>query len=404
MAAGGGELMIVFDWLELATDSVIDRLHATLGISSPADHSEDMRRTLARLYALVGGLNVSRESVATLNRDALAFELIENACEHTLGLLRAAETTPGYVTSARETDLPFSIRASAQDVIAVNNATRTLLDGLPGIGPVTAGRIIDARHSGGWFRSAEELDERVEGIGPGALRDIARAVSYRAPELFGLDHARDLDERLRLVRSLSGSAAPLMAVLELLIAVCARDPHPYTVQHRQRPNTTFNPGLSAAQWIAVLANQDYQPGVRAIFDSAVQSIDVCMFHIALGGPEHPTRALIDSLIAANERGIAVRVIVDRDRPTDPYLSTVINTPARDFLNARGVSVRWDPLQRLLHSKFLVVDARVAVIGSHNWSAGSFFDYDDVSLAIEASGLVDALLARFNALWAISEGP
>ncbi|MDK9699277.1 MAG: helix-hairpin-helix domain-containing protein [bacterium] len=47
----------------------------------------------------------------------------------------------------------------------VNHASRELLELVPGIGKVTAQRIIQARRAKP-FRTLEELDERVNGIGP----------------------------------------------------------------------------------------------------------------------------------------------------------------------------------------------------------------------------------------------
>lgn len=61
-------------------------------------------------------------------------------------------------------------------VLDLNAATADDLDGLPGIGPVLAGRIVDWRTEHGRFTAVEELGE-VSGIGPallGRLRDRVR--------------------------------------------------------------------------------------------------------------------------------------------------------------------------------------------------------------------------------------
>jgi competence protein ComEA len=61
-------------------------------------------------------------------------------------------------------------RSSPQ--VDLNNATATQLDSLPGVGPVTAERILAWRSEHGSFRRVEELQE-VEGIGPKTYADIA---------------------------------------------------------------------------------------------------------------------------------------------------------------------------------------------------------------------------------------
>ncbi len=63
-----------------------------------------------------------------------------------------------------------SSRSSPQ--VDLNSATATQLDSLPGVGPVTAERILAWRTEHGSFRRVEELQE-VEGIGPKTYADIA---------------------------------------------------------------------------------------------------------------------------------------------------------------------------------------------------------------------------------------
>lgn len=66
---------------------------------------------------------------------------------------------------------------SAGARLDLNRATERELDGLPGIGPVLAGRIVEHRRRHGAFRRIEDL-AAVRGIGPRLLerlRDRVRA-------------------------------------------------------------------------------------------------------------------------------------------------------------------------------------------------------------------------------------
>jgi competence protein ComEA len=60
--------------------------------------------------------------------------------------------------------------------VNLNTATVAELDGLPGIGPVLAQRIVDHRTSAGPFGSVEELDD-VPGIGPAIAAELAGLVT-----------------------------------------------------------------------------------------------------------------------------------------------------------------------------------------------------------------------------------
>ena len=59
----------------------------------------------------------------------------------------------------------------------INTATADELDGLPGIGPALAQRIIDRRETAGPFRGEEDL-LAVEGIGPATYEDLTPYIGF----------------------------------------------------------------------------------------------------------------------------------------------------------------------------------------------------------------------------------
>ena len=58
----------------------------------------------------------------------------------------------------------------------LNSATLEQLDALPGVGPVTAQKILDYRQEHGAFGSVDELDA-VSGIGPARLDELREVVA-----------------------------------------------------------------------------------------------------------------------------------------------------------------------------------------------------------------------------------
>ena len=69
--------------------------------------------------------------------------------------------------------------------VHLNVATLEQLDALPGVGPVTAQKILDYRDKHGAFGSVDELDA-ISGIGPGPPRPAARPGRAVKTRMLGL--------------------------------------------------------------------------------------------------------------------------------------------------------------------------------------------------------------------------
>ncbi len=65
---------------------------------------------------------------------------------------------------------------AASGPVHLNTATLEQLDTLPGVGPVTAQKILDYRQEHGTFRSVDDLDA-VSGIGPARLDQLRDLVA-----------------------------------------------------------------------------------------------------------------------------------------------------------------------------------------------------------------------------------
>jgi competence protein ComEA len=94
--------------------------------------------------------------------------------------LELADQQHVHVPEKGEEDRPPAVSGGDADaggsaLVNINTATQAELETLPGIGPVTAGRIIAYRQANGPFERVEDLDN-VPGIGPATVegvRDLA---------------------------------------------------------------------------------------------------------------------------------------------------------------------------------------------------------------------------------------
>jgi competence protein ComEA len=71
---------------------------------------------------------------------------------------------------------PAAAPGAAPGPVHLNTATLEQLDALPGVGPVTAQKILDYREQHGAFSSIDELDA-IPGIGPARLEQLREAAA-----------------------------------------------------------------------------------------------------------------------------------------------------------------------------------------------------------------------------------
>jgi DNA uptake protein ComE-like DNA-binding protein len=398
--------MFRFDWADLMTDELLALVAQPADLGA-GDLTLSIHRTLSDILAAVGGLPFADHQYSTEERTNLANNMIHDAIKHTLYQICGNPRAPGYV--ATSSPLPeISQLLTSVEKVPVNRAMETDIAQLPEIGAVIAQRIVEARKVKGRFGTLTELNERVEGVGDAIVRAVEHALYFDQPEdllhneitITG-DFTTDLATLLALQPGSSGLER-LESALDMALTACVGHSHPFTMGHLVRtPLAPLAETTDHADWVGILFGSDYYRHLPDLLQQAQTAIDICMFHIALPTENHPTLHLLEALVAAHERGITVRVLLDQDRPNDPYNSVVINTPAKNFLEQRGVTVKFDQADRLLHSKYILIDSTLTVVGSHNWSAGSYFQMDDLSLVLSSSDLTARLRGRFESLWSNS---
>jgi len=127
------------------------------------------------------------------------------------------------------------------------------------------------------------------------------------------------------------------------------------------------------------------PYVDAL-DTATESIRVQVYLMGYGG-------ILDRLIAKAQAGLDVRVILDQSKqPT--------NQKYLDQLAAAGAQVKWsDPAFTYTHSKYFVVDGRVAVLSTGNYSKSYSIDLERNFAATDRDPAdVADLVSLFDADW------
>jgi phosphatidylserine/phosphatidylglycerophosphate/cardiolipin synthase-like enzyme len=115
--------------------------------------------------------------------------------------------------------------------------------------------------------------------------------------------------------------------------------------------------------------------------------------------EGPVMDFIIELGAADKRGVDVEVVLERS-DFDESLNA-INQEAAAILEEKGVTVRFDELNRITHAKLLVADGE-AVVSTGNWTYHGFVQNHDVAVRTSDPDAVESLRAYVQELFDGSE--
>ncbi len=129
---------------------------------------------------------------------------------------------------------------------------------------------------------------------------------------------------------------------------------------------------------------NYYRKTRKAIEGAEDSILVVMYLFKKHGElsHHPVNVFIKKLIEAKERGVKVKVILDESR-LFTETQKPINQLAYEALKKGGVDVSYDSPDQITHTKLVVMDEYITILGSHNWSLMAMQENNESSVLIKS---------------------
>ncbi len=124
--------------------------------------------------------------------------------------------------------------------------------------------------------------------------------------------------------------------------------------------------------------------ILSYLDGAEGSIDVAMYYFT-------DRILAQALVRAKERGVSVRVYLDESQRSEKY-------PKGRYLERKGISVRYEDGVGLMHDKFCIVDGKMVITGSFNWTTSADLKNDENLLIIRSVELAKKFTDQFEKFW------
>ena len=101
--------------------------------------------------------------------------------------------------------------------------------------------------------------------------------------------------------------------------------------------------------------------------------------------------IVDVLLDAQTRGIALRIISDDDKSMDRGSDI-------DRMIARGVPVKLDRTSAHMHHKFALFDGVTLLTGSYNWTRSAARENEENIVVTNDEHLVHAFKTQFETLW------
>jgi phosphatidylserine/phosphatidylglycerophosphate/cardiolipin synthase-like enzyme len=124
----------------------------------------------------------------------------------------------------------------------------------------------------------------------------------------------------------------------------------------------------------------------SLINSAKKSLDIAIYSIT-------KKNISGAIIAAEKRGVRVRLITDRETSRDKY-----EKGALALLTGAGVPLKVNAHSGLMHLKVTIVDDSIVTTGSYNYTDSATFKNDEVLVIIHDLASVSVFKKEFLRMW------
>ena len=134
----------------------------------------------------------------------------------------------------------------------------------------------------------------------------------------------------------------------------------------------FSPGEDCVNHIIDLINESYN------------QLDICVFTIS---DDRISRAIVDAM----KNGVAIRIISDNFKVEDTG-SDILD------LSRVGIPVKLDTSTNHMHHKFMIIDKKIVVTGSYNWTKSAALYNQENIISTDDELVISKFSNEFEKLW------
>ncbi|MFH0885099.1 MAG: phospholipase D-like domain-containing protein [Candidatus Micrarchaeota archaeon] len=129
--------------------------------------------------------------------------------------------------------------------------------------------------------------------------------------------------------------------------------------------------------------------IPALIDGAKTSIDIEIYVFS-------SRDVVEALERAKSRGVRIRIIIERNVVGDD------NDAIFRELASKGFDIRYaSSAYKLTHAKFIIVDGKEVLVGSHNLSNSALYKNREASVIINDGATVRSFMRAFEEDWLLA---
>ena len=111
-----------------------------------------------------------------------------------------------------------------------------------------------------------------------------------------------------------------------------------------------------------------------------------------------SKYLGNALVAAQTRGVKVRIILDRDNADQAY--SIDEWLIQQRIDARSIQMK----NGCMHHKFMIIDGKMLMTGSYNFTNDSEFRNYEAALFTNSKPMIKTFTTEFDRLWSLSSAP
>jgi len=120
-------------------------------------------------------------------------------------------------------------------------------------------------------------------------------------------------------------------------------------------------------------------------DDAKEFINIAMYTFT-------DREIAQAVIRAKDRGVDIKIYLDHSQVNAKY------SKSRYFVNNGIEDIRISSNNYIMHNKFAVIDNKIVITGSYNWTASAGERNDENLLVIDNENIIKKYQNQFNNLW------